>query len=88
VSFLAGWICKWQNTSDGMPCGAEYPSGYEIEKNSCRGNREYWGKVLNYRIPCRSNNRIHANLLVLSLFPIKTSEGWYVCIDKSLKPAA
>jgi len=27
-------------------------------------------------------------LSVLSLFPIKTSEGWYVCVDKSLKSAA
>ena len=76
------------DAGDGMSCGAENPSGYEIEKNFCRRNREYWEKVLNYRIPCRSNNCIHANLPVLSLFPVKTSEGWYVCIDKSLKLAA
>jgi len=81
VSFLSSWVCEWQDASDGMSCGAEYPSGYEIEKNFCRGNREYWEKVLNYCIPCRSNNCIHANLPVLSLFPIKTSEGWYVCVD-------
>jgi hypothetical protein len=88
VSFLSGWVCEWQNAGYGMSCGAENPSGYEIEKNFCRGNREYWEKVLNYRIPCRSNNCIHANLPVLFLFPIKTSEGWYVYIDKSLKSAA
>jgi hypothetical protein len=89
VSFLAGWICKWQNTGDGMFCGAENPSGYEIEKNFCRWSREYREKVLNYGIPCRSNSTyVHANLPVLFLFSIKTSEGWHVCIDKSLKPAA
>ncbi len=88
VSFLSSRVCEWQDASDGMSCGAENPSGYEIEENFCRGNREYREKVLNYCIPCRSNNCIHANLPVLSLFPIKTSEGWYVCIDKSSKPAA
>jgi len=88
VSSLAVWVCEWQNTGDGMSCGAEYPSGDEIEKNFRRGNREYWEKVLNYRTPCRSSNCIHANLPVLFLFSIKTSEGWYVCVDKSLKSAA
>jgi hypothetical protein len=88
VSFPSGWVCEWQNAGDGMSCGTENPSGYEIEKKFCRGNREYWEKVLNYRIPCRCNYCIHANLPVLFLFPIKTSEGWYVCIDKSLKSAA
>jgi len=88
VSFPSGWVCEWQNAGDGMFCGAENPSCCEIEKNLCRGNREYWEKVLNYRIPCRSNNCIHANLPVLFLFPIKTSEGWYVYVDKSLKSAA
>jgi len=31
---------------------------------------------------------MHANIPVLSLFSIKTSEGWHVYIDKSLKSAA
>jgi hypothetical protein len=84
VSFLSGWLCEWQDAGDGMFCGTENPSGCEIDKNFCCGSREYWEKVLNYRFPCRSNNCIHANLHVLSLFPIKTSEGWHVYIDKSL----
>jgi putative transposase len=88
VSFLCGWVCGWQDAGDGMFCGAEHPSGYEIEKDFCRENCHYWGKVLNYGIPCRSNSCIHANLPVLFLFSIKTSEGWYVCVDKSLKSAA
>jgi hypothetical protein len=88
VSFLSNWVCEWQDASDGVFCCAENPSGYKIEKNFCRGSREYWEKVLNYRLPCRSNNCIHANLPVLFLFPIKTSEGWYVYLDKSLRSAA
>jgi hypothetical protein len=88
VSFLPSWVCEWQNAGDGVFCGAENPSGYEIEKDFCRGDREYWEKVLNHRIPCRNNSCTHANLPVLFLFPIKTSEGWYVCIEKSLKSAA
>jgi hypothetical protein len=88
VSFLSSRVCEWQDAGDGMSCGAENPSGYETEKNFCRGNREYWEKVLNYRLPCRSNNCMHANIPVLSLFSIKTSEGWHVYIDKSLKSAA
>jgi hypothetical protein len=88
VRSLAVWVCEWQNAGDGMSCGTENPSGYEIEKNFCRWSRKCWEKVLNYRIPCRSNNCIHANLPVLSLFPIKTSEGWYAFVDKSLQLAA
>jgi hypothetical protein len=87
VGLVSSWVCEWQNAGDGMFCGAENPSGYKIEKSFCRWNRKYREKVLNYRIPCRSNNcGIHTSL-PFQCFPTFSSEGWYVCVDKSLQSA-
>jgi len=88
VSFLSSRVCKWQDAGDGMFCGAENPSGYEIEKNFCRGNREYWEKVLNYIRPCRDSiYGVHTNLPFLC-FPGISSEGWCVYDNSSSKLAA
>ena len=84
----SGRVGERQNAGDGMPCGAEDPSGYKIEKYFCRGSSEYWKKVLNYIRPCRDNmSSIHTNLPVVSV-SIQSSEGWYVFDYRSLKLAA
>jgi hypothetical protein len=88
VSFLSGWVCERQYTGYCSSGGAQYPSGYEVEKDICCWNCENRKKVLDYRIPRRSNNScVHANLPVV-LSPTRTSEGWYVYVHKSLKSAA
>jgi len=80
-------IGKWKHAGDGSPPCAQHPAGYQPNENVGSRGRKNREKLLKKFRPCR-NIRIHIDLPVFFLFPIKTSDGRYGFVHKPLKSAA
>jgi hypothetical protein len=87
VSTPKAWIGKWKDAGNGSSSRTQNPAGHQTRENLCTRSSKNWKKLLNYIRPCRSNC-MHIGLPVLIFYPIKTSAGRYVFVDKPLKLAA
>jgi hypothetical protein len=86
VSLKSGRIGKREHAGYGSTRRAQYPAGHQPGENRGPWNRKNREKLLKKFRPCR-NICIHIDLPVFSSFPIKTSDGRYVFVDKPLKAA-
>jgi hypothetical protein len=80
-------IGKCQDAGDGSAASAKYPTGHQPEENLGPRFGKILEKLAKKFCPCRRYN-VHIDLPVLIVNSIKTSDGRYVRIDKSLKLVA
>ena len=87
VSTFACRIGERQDACDGSAASAQYPTGHQAQKDFGTRLGENPEKLAKKLWPCRKYT-VHIDLPVLTLNPIKTSDGRYVLVDKPLKYVA
>ena len=79
VRTLVFRVRKLDNTGDGSACGAQYPAGYQVDKNMRCWLGKDGRKAQDYGIPCRCENSCtHIGLReMVSYLPISSAGHFY-----------